>query len=343
MRKIIFAGIDEFDSPSEPSSSGRNSFRFSLFRPFWINIVPLVLTQSKIQCVTVQTVKEWALVLTARHLEYEIEKVETGYGLYVPRWLVKAAVEEIRTYRHENVVKDREDAESALPKAASNVQSVLGIWAVVTAFFIITGSPSHLGGYQINWHAAGLGDTGAIIHGAWYRAITPLFLHADIAHVLSNVATGAIFLCMLCRRTGVGLGYFLSLSAGIVGNVLKAILQGPGQHFIGASTAAFGMVGLLGGLFAVVTPGSLFTRRSLLPIGAALTLLAFLGSGGDEPAGIDLAGHVLGFTAGILFGVGEGLRQRWFGRLGGQADMIMGFTALIVTATAWTAAIWTMF
>ncbi|WP_051261199.1 rhomboid family intramembrane serine protease [Desulfovibrio inopinatus] len=338
VRKIIAFASNDNEKNIDGNASERKRFRFSLFRPRRVDIVPLVFANPETQGLDAQTVKEWSLVLTARHLEHEIEDAADGYGIFVPSWLVKAAVREIRLYRHENAAKAREDTLLAMPKTVSNTQSVLGLWAAVTAFFIITGAPSHVLGYDIDWKSIGSGDTAAFLLGAWYRAVTPLFLHADVAHLFSNVATGAVFLTILCRHVGIGTGFFLSLATGVAGNVMKAILQGPGQHFIGASTAVFGMVGLLGGLFAMATPVR-FSRKSLIPLGAALTLLAFLGSGGEESAGIDLAGHALGFAAGIILGLAEGMRQRRFGRTSFSMDMILGILALGITTAAWTAAV----
>ena len=112
-----------------------------------------------------------------------------------------------------------------------------------------------------------------MLSGQWWRAVTALTLHVDPAHLLGNAACGALFLCLLCRDTGVGLGFALCLAAGGLGNVIKVLVQGPGLHFLGASTAVFGALGALGGVRLFCRRGAVLAGRSA-PVGAALMLLA---------------------------------------------------------------------
>ncbi|MBF0514945.1 MAG: rhomboid family intramembrane serine protease, partial [Desulfovibrionaceae bacterium] len=175
------------------------------------------------------------------------------------------------------------------------------------ALFSLTGADVSLGGVRIDWLRLGAGDTGAILAGQWWRAATALTLHADAAHMAGNLILGGAFMIPLCREIGTGPGFALALASGLAGNLLKVLVQGPGEHFIGASTAVFGAVGVLGAILAARGPSGLSLRR-LAPAGAALMFLAFLGSGSEERNTIDLAGHFFGFACGALLGLAGAAR-----------------------------------
>jgi hypothetical protein len=100
------------------------------------------------------------------------------------------------------------------------------------------------------------------------------------------------------------------------------VIQGPDHHFLGASTAVFGALGVLGGLRSVSGMRGM-TWREAAPFVAGLMLLALLGAGEEDgPGKIDLGGHFLGFAAGAVLGGAVGLARRLGGRSG--ADPILG-------------------
>ena len=65
---------------------------------------------------------------------------------------------------------------------------------------------------------------------------------------LSNAIFGALFMAAALRVLGPGLGGLMVLASGAVGNLANAFLYGSAHSSVGASTAIFGAVGLLGGL-----------------------------------------------------------------------------------------------
>src|SRR5207245_1142953 len=86
-----------------------------------------------------------------------------------------------------------------------------------------------------------------------------------------------------------------ALRAGAGGNVLNAVLRGAHHSAVGASTAVFGAIGLLGGLQF----GRKRRRRGAwLPIAGSLALLAMLGS--DREA--DIVAHLFGLLVGGVLG-----------------------------------------
>jgi len=281
--------------------------------------------------------REWALVLSARGVPHGLSRDGELWRIRVPARHAAQAVEEIRTYIRENLA-----AETGLPHLLRPIptRSVAWVMAGLGFLFVFLISDPVFFGKRLNFVHLGAGDTGAMLFsGQWWRAVTALTLHADMAHLLGNVAVGWLFMAFLCREAGVGTGFFLAVAAGVAGNVLKAVIQGPGHHFLGASTAVFGALGVLGGLRTLYGMRG-FSLRQVAPFGAGLMLLALLGAGDEEGGNkIDLAGHFFGFAAGMVLGVADGaLMARGWRPDGRLVDGILGTVAVLAVLMAWMSA-----
>jgi membrane associated rhomboid family serine protease len=197
----------------------------------------------------------------------------------------------------------------------------------LVAFFFVTGPR-----LDTPWFAAGTASAEAIIRGAWWRAVTALTLHADIAHVAGNAAALIIFVSALGRWLGGGMAALLLLFTGFAGNLLNAYLHGGHHDSIGASTAAFGALGILGGLQFVrryrFTARLDRRRRALAAIAACLGLFAMLGVG--QRAEIDVMAHVTGLGAGLVTGLGTALLLRRPLRPLVQALLLVASAAIVV-------------
>jgi membrane associated rhomboid family serine protease len=150
---------------------------------------------------------------------------------------------------------------------------------------------------------AGLGSTGPLfergsadavrmLHGEWWRAVTALTLHADLAHVGANAVAMAVFLGAVARRLGPAVATWTTLAAGVAGNGLTAMVLPGGHVSIGASTAVFGALGVLSML-------QVPRRSAWLTLGAGVALLGLLGTGERS----DLLAHLFGFAAGVVLGL----------------------------------------
>jgi membrane associated rhomboid family serine protease len=146
---------------------------------------------------------------------------------------------------------------------------------------------------------------GLIARGEWWRPFTALFLHGDGGHIIGNLASGAVFGALVSKSIGPWKGWALILLAGTVGNAITSVVTYP-ESFVslGASTAVFGALGILSGIGIVENFREdllMPWMRVLAPLLAGLILLGWLG-GAAPGAGVDVFGHVFGFSAGVLAG-----------------------------------------
>lgn len=163
---------------------------------------------------------------------------------------------------------------------------------------------------------------GLIERGEWWRPFTALFLHGDGGHIFGNLTSGAVFGALVSKSIGPWKGWAMILLAGTLGNAITSAVTYPEPfRSLGASTAVFGALGILSGIGIVENFREdlrMPWMRVLAPLLAGLVLLGWLG-GAAPGAGVDVLGHVFGFTAGVLAGaacrflerpqVSEGLRQ----------------------------------
>lgn len=250
-----------------------------------------------------QRADNWAFVLEALGIPHRVLDTAMGRAIVVHEALAQKAAAALTESDRESVAPV---AEPPAPDAGASWLGVAVALGLVT-FFFITGPR-----LTTPWFAAGTASAEAIVRGAWWRAVTALTLHADIGHVAGNAAALIIFLSALGRWLGGGVAGLLVLFTGFAGNVLNAYLHGGHHESIGASTAAFGALGILGGLQFVrryrFTARMDRRRRALAAIAACLGLFAMIGVG--QRAEIDVMAHVTGLGVGLLTGLATGLSLR---------------------------------
>jgi rhomboid protease GluP len=240
-------------------------------------------------------VEEWELVLLAQGMSPSVRWSADGIVLSVPEEEINRARSALSAYESENAAKRIEENEpvgSADSFAASAVGGLL-----ILAFFSVT----VLTNPTMSWFERGSADADKMLNGEFWRTVTALTLHADVAHALSNAVALALFLGAVSSVLGTGLGCALILLAGAGGNLLNALLHGSPHVSVGASTAVFGAVGVLGGLGVVMRRArTLNRRRAWLPVAAALALLGMLGTGGGR---VDIWAHFSGLLVGGILGM----------------------------------------
>lgn len=267
-------------------------------------------------------VEEWALVLAAANIPYRLQEQLSGWVLLVGANDGARAAAALDAYERESA--DRQAARMEYGPTAAGLLIALAL----VAFFAVTSWTEGA------WFRSGEAAAASLLAGEPWRAITALTLHVNLPHVVSNAVAFAVFGTAVCRALGPGVGLWLMLLAGAGGNVLNALLRGGAHRAVGASTAVFGAVGILGALQLMHRHRlGVGGRHAWVPVAAALGLLAMLGTA----ATTDVLAHLFGFLVGGALGVGVALAvPRPPARV---PQLLLATGAVAVVVLAWVAAL----
>ncbi len=272
-----------------------------------------------------RAIERASLVLTAIDIDNDIEPDAAQWCLWVPSVDAPRALAELATYFREN--RPRHVPRPHVVTVDSGWIGVIGYLLVIWLLPSLEASAA----FGWHWRSIGAMDAGRVIDGEWWRTITALTLHAGLGHLVANSVFGAVFGLFAGRHLGSGLGWLLILTCGALGNGLDAALQAADFHSIGASTATFGSIGLVGAF--VWRRGyyrTLDWRRSVAPLFAAIALLALTGIEGEN---VDIVAHIAGLSVGIA--CGAAVASFDVTRLGAACQLLCGAAALGTVASAW--------
>ena len=244
-----------------------------------------------------QQAEQWSLVLRAADIPSTIEFERHSWVIKVSLVHEKEALREIAAYMEENSdwPPDRPKKKIQPPALTKYQPPTILMMGALAILYVITG-PWDAGS---DWFSQGAVSGKQILeHGQWYRLVTGLTLHADVVHLVGNVLIGGILVHFLCRLLGHGLGWFLILASGTIGNFVNILLHGNPHNSVGFSTAIFGTIGILSG-YQAVSKKSAALKEILLPLAAGAGLLALLGTGGQRT---DLGAHFFGLLTGAVLG-----------------------------------------
>lgn len=302
------------------------------------DILPAVLEAVERANASKEDLRIWSLVLLARRAPHRLERAGASARLWTPPRQAVRALREIVQYERENRLDGQPLPE---PVFRDNGAVTMLVLACLALFYGISSTNWQFFGVwpaaPIDWVGRGSADAYAIlIRGEWRRCLTALTLHADSAHLAANLVVGGWVFLPLMREAGSGLGWALILAAGCLGNYVNSLALGVNHNSLGASTAVFGAIGMLGALRGSREHG-LSLRRALTPMAGAVALLAFLGAGDETFRGgrVDLGAHFFGFLAGLGLGAGFGLYCNKWGQPPEAVERLAAITAVIAPFAAW--------
>ena len=267
---------------------------------------------------------EFELVLTATGIETRVERDTTRWLLFARSEMETAARQQLEIYRKEN--KNVKRARAPSPQIDKGwvgcgvyVAIVWCVW-ILESFGLVGDFPRDgaMWAYAVREQ------------GEWWRTVTALMLHGDVVHLVGNTAFGLIFGVIAGRHYGSGLAWLLIVLCGAAGNYLNAQLQADMFVSIGASTAMFAAVGLIGGMF--------FRRRFIsgrgwkynaIPIVGVIGIFAFMGIGTERT---DVVAHLTGLFCGLVAGVVVASFDLL--RIGKSGQILAGVAALLLVGTA---------
>jgi rhomboid protease GluP len=273
------------------------------------------------------------LVVSAGQWAHWIKREEDEWVLFVETPAQEAVLRELAAFEAEEMVRPR--PVSPPPRERIPTLSLyIAAW-ILSAFFLAQKFAPPV------WVERGVAESRAILGGQWWRTITALTLHADPPHLIANLATGLLFAAFLIPRLGTGLTWLAITVSGALGNAINAWgYRGEAHYSIGASTACFGALGILVGLELAARLREVHSRslwQLVLPVGAGLALLAYLGVG-EEGKNIDYMAHCWGFLAGGGIGIaGTALRAKE--RTPSCVQRLAATLAVALVAVAWMLAV----
>lgn len=273
--------------------------------------------------------RERELVLRAMDIDCQSYGVGAETVVSVRAEDAERALRQLELYERENRGWPRPEQ---LPEVLSEGAAGVVIWCALLLVLFVIERQRALG---FDWWNNGMLDTERVRTGEWWRVVTSLTLHADLVHLASNLVFGALFVGIVCQLLGTGLALSSVLAAGALGNALNVFSQDASFTAIGASTAVFAAIGILG--------GNRWQQRkqlkhgfasSMVPLMAAAFLLAFLGMdpGQGDDHKIDVLGHLAGFLVGLAVGI---LHARHKLRPGARAQVALTGAALGTLALCW--------
>jgi rhomboid protease GluP len=145
----------------------------------------------------------------------------------------------------------------------------------------------------------GAKDNDLILHGQYWRFITPIFLHVNVLHIGLNMLNLAVLGVFLERIVGHVRFFLIYLVTGVI-SIIASFYFAPQEISVGASGAIFGLVGAYS-IFVLM-------HRRALPrkgIPALLWLVFIIGinlSVGLFVSAVDNYAHVGGLLSGCLLG-----------------------------------------
>lgn len=242
-----------------------------------------------------QSAQEYALVILAMQLDCLITVEPIGYYLHADSNFHPAIQREFENYTEEQT---SETASTTIPVFRSGLEVAL-IW--ITTLLVCHISKLEDPGVTEKY----LNSSQAVIADfEYFRTFTALFLHADMAHLISNATFGLLFGLLVSTSYGPIRGWALIFLSGTLGNFLNAWFQYPAPFFsLGASTAVFGALGLLiGNGLHLAWQASSYRKglRAFTPLLAGFMIFTFNGIG---TPGTDTIAHLTGLFSGIAIGL----------------------------------------
>jgi rhomboid protease GluP len=272
---------------------------------------------------------DWSLVLASQGIEATIERSaqRERWLLLIPPQDLERARDSIRLYRAEN---RGWSWRQELPGADLELH-----WGAIM-FCVALVMLHSLTVYQLPIIAdRGMMDNMAVRAGQWWRLITAVFLHADLAHLTSNIVFGVIVLGLAMGRFGAGFGLLATLLAGAAGNLCGQFLYSGIHHGLGASGMMMGALGMIAVHSISLWKTNPRAARYIIS-GLAGGMFMFMMFGVDPQS--DLIAHTGGFITGVVLGAILALGPQKIIR-SRAADRIALFFFVTITALVWILAL----
>ena len=164
---------------------------------------------------------EFNLVLQAVHLDSQVVNYDNRYYLLIEEERAAKAYQQLKLYIQENTEKE------FIPRPLRPLSHGFAGAYLYGLVLLIIGALKSANAYNLYWQSNGLAHSVKIMQGEWWRTITALGLHADVAHLAGNIGFGAVFGILVSQYIGSGAAWFTILISGALGNALNAFYTKP--------------------------------------------------------------------------------------------------------------------
>jgi len=145
----------------------------------------------------------------------------------------------------------------------------------------------------------GAKDNTLILHGQYWRFVTPIFLHANALHIGLNMLNFVVLGLVLERMLGPLRFLFIYLVTGIIASIASFHFS-PQDISVGASGAIFGLVGTYS--IFIVAHRRAFRFGGIPALGWLVLIIALNLGLGLFVQNVDNAAHVGGLLSGCILG-----------------------------------------
>lgn len=152
---------------------------------------------------------------------------------------------------------------------------------------------------QPGMQEAGVMDRDAVLSGEWWRPLSAVLLHADLAHAAANAVFGFVFLGLAMARFGLAWLLLVGCLSGIAGNVWNCLTRAEQFVSLGSSGMVMSWLGVLVG--SGLSPRNAAGYPRLIWLRAVLAGAMLFVLLGVSP-GSDVVAHLVGFVCGVLAG-----------------------------------------
>ena len=170
------------------------------------------------------------------------------------------------------------------------VSSLLALNIVIHLLTLVPIFGSQLFNYGVHFNLL-------ISEGEYWRLITPIFLHANFAHLLFNMFSLYIFGPELEQLAGKARFLTIYMLAGLVGNVATYLIHDWNYTSVGASGAIYGIFGAFGALVYYTRNFMPQLKQIIIPIIVIGVIMTFL-----QPQ-INVTAHIAGLITGFALGM----------------------------------------
>ncbi len=232
---------------------------------------------------------DWSLVLASQGIEVLLDRDPS-----TARWQLRLAAADagrardvLREYLREN---RGFEWRHEVPGSDYWFDGRVVFWALAVAFvFAWTGGPVESAAF----------DTERFRAGEWWRAFTAEWLHRDVAHLVSNLVMGMVFLGLATARFGLGVALSGCFLAGAAANVFAMMIRSDPYRGLGASGFVLAALGMLAAqAIPLWRRGRRGNRRVVSTLGTGALLFILLGTDPDS----DRLAHLGGFLGGVVVG-----------------------------------------